>query len=317
MISLEQAKKFAEKHFPDGPEKLAEKLNIKVCDEVLSGCDGWVLSGPEGILIRLNRTHSIKRRRFTLAHELGHLLLGIPTVVGESVYESLSSNSAEERAVNNLASELLLPESVVRQHLYSLPVVAASLKKLAKAAKISELATALRVANLASSIGLVNASVVFFRNDSFEWQWSQTLKMTTDVADRLLQEAKKRAPEPARIERARTKQMIVASIIENPAFSTTTLFVQLLPLQVGNQVTNPEKRRQLEEYLFNDDNAFRMSLQGVFGDFRPKCNGLSLEAAFLKFYQEKGNRWDGQRQVRLNSAKGKEYVRLRLSEWCK
>lgn len=317
MISVEQAKQFAEKHFPAGPEKLAEKLVIRVCEAELSGCDGWVLSGPDGILIRLNSAANPTRRRFTLAHELGHLLLGIPTVIGETVYDSLRSSSKEERAVNNLASELLLPESLVREQLSSLPVVAASLRKIAKVARVSELATAIRVANLASTIGLENASVVFFRNDKFEWQWSQTLKMSTDVAERLLNEAKKRDPQPARITRSKTNDMIVASIIENPAFLSTTLFVQLLPIQVGNQVTNHEMRRQLEDYLFEEDNAFRMSMQGVFGDFRPKCHGLSLEDAFSEFYKQKGERWDGVRRTRLHSAKGREYIRLRLSEWCK
>src|SRR5258708_3230632 len=119
MFSIADAKRFAERHFPNGPEKLAEKLNIHVCEGPLTGCDGWVLSGPAGVLIRLNSNVSKARRRFTLAHELSHLLLGVPTVVGESVYDSLKSNSKEERRVNNLAAELLLPEPVVRKNLPS------------------------------------------------------------------------------------------------------------------------------------------------------------------------------------------------------
>ena len=73
MMSIAEAKRFAEQHFPNGPEKLAKHLGITVRLSTLVGCDGWVLSGPVGIVIRLNKAASESRRRFTLAHELGHV----------------------------------------------------------------------------------------------------------------------------------------------------------------------------------------------------------------------------------------------------
>ena len=316
MMNVEKAKRFAESEFPNGPEALAEKLGIKVLEGPLSGCDGWVLSGPAGLIIRLNSTNSPTRRRFTLAQELGHLLLGIPTVIGESVYESLKSDSAEERRVNDLAGELLLPESIVRQSLPTVPIVAAQLKRLAKQAKISELAVAIRVANLAKEIGLVNASVAFFADDEHKWNWSKTLTMPTELAMALLEDAKESDPEPIRIPCEETNDVIVASLIKNPLHNSFTLFVQLLPADVGNQLSVAERRRLLEEYLFKDDNQFRMQLQGVFGAFRPKCENWSLDEAFAEFFEQKGERWHGTRRTRLHSAKGKEYVRLRLQEWC-
>ncbi len=282
----------------------------------LVGCDGWVLSGPAGVLIRLNSRLTSARRRFTLAHELGHLLLGVPTVVGESVYDSLKSNSAEERQVNDLASELLLPEKIVRQHLPAVPVVAAQLRKLAKTAKVSELAAAIRAANLAVKLGLVNASVAFFQDDQLAWQWSKTLRMSRDVAAALLVEAKKSEPNPARIPRKKTNDVIVASMIENPGFGSATLFVQILPTDAGNRLSNDERRRELEAYLFKDDDDFRKQLQGVFGAFRPKCEGLDLDFAVATFFEQKGERWQGAPRTRLNSPKGREYVRLRLQDWC-
>jgi Zn-dependent peptidase ImmA (M78 family) len=316
MMPIEQAKHFTEKHFPMGPERLAAELGIEVCEAPLTGCDGWVLSGPTGALIRLSNNSPTKRRRFTLAHELGHVLLGVPTVVGESVYESLKSNDAEERQVNDLASELLLPKSIVQQSLSSIPVVAEQLRKLAKQANVSEIAAAIRVANLAKEVGLVNASVAFFREDVFEWQWSKTLRMSRQIAAALLEKTKESAPLAARIQRKTTNDVIVASLIENLGFGSATLFVQLLPAEVGNQLSKAEKRQQLEAFLFKDDDQFRMQLQGVFGAFRPKCKVWTLETAFAEFYKQKGQRWSGVRGMRLNSVKGREYVRLRLQEWC-
>lgn len=316
MMDIEKAKRFAEKHFPNGPEALAEKLGIDVVESTLAGCDGWVLSGKSGIIIRLNGQNSKNWRRFTLAHELGHLLFGVATVVGESVYDSLQSNDSEERRVNDLAAELLLPESVVRQSIASVPVVAAQLRKLAKQANVSELAAAIRVANLAGVIGLVNASVAFFQNDEFRWNWSKTLTMPPELAVALLEDVKDSAPHPVRIQRKATNDVIIASLIANSVLNLATLFVQLLPSAVGNQLSAVERRIELEEYLFKGDNEFRMQLQGVFGAFRPKCKGWSLTMAFAEFFKQKGDRWDGQRRARLHSDKGREYVRLRLQEWC-
>jgi hypothetical protein len=316
MMPIEKAKKFAEAHFPEGPEKLAAHLKIEVRQSPLVGCDGWVLSGPAGVRIRLNSKFAAVRRRFTLAHELGHLLLGVPTVVGESVYESLKSNSREERRVNDLASELLLPESVVRQYLPAVPVIAAQLRKLAKDAKVSELAAAIRAANLAVKLGLVNASVAFFQDSEFEWQWSKTLTMSRDTAIALLEQAKGCEPQAARIQKRKTNEVIVASMIANLGFGSETLFVQLLPAEVGNQKSKDERRRELEEYLFKNDEQFRMELQGVFGAFRPKCKALDVDAAVATFFTQKGERWEGARRTRLNSARGREYVRLRLGAWC-
>lgn len=315
-MPLNKAKQLAEQSFPNGPEKLAAKLGIAVRATPLTGCDGWVLFGPAGTIIHLNSTLTVTRRRFTLAHELGHLLLGVPTIIGESIYDSLRSNSDEERRVNELASELLLPEKIVKESIPTVPVVASQLCKLARKAKVSELAAALRVANLAERSGLVNASVAFFNGGQFEWHWSRTLRMPGNTAAKLLNDARKCHPRPFRALRKKTNDVIVASIIENPSVGSSTLFVQLLPADVGNQLTNDERRRELESYLFRDDREFQMQLQGVFGAFHRRCENWDIESAVAAFYEEKAPRWDGARHMRLYSAKGREYVRLRLAEWC-
>jgi hypothetical protein len=315
MMEIDAAKRFAETHFPSGPEKLAEKLGIEVLEGPLTGCDGWVLTGPAGVLIRLNSAAQAKRRRFTLAHELAHLLLGVPTIVGESLAESLRSDSNEERKVNDLASELLLPENVVRKHFSALPVVGAQLQKFAQNANVSALAAATRVANIAASIGLVNGSVAFFKNDHLEWHWSKTLTMSPAEALLFLEKAKKSYPEPARIPQSGSRDVVVASLLKS-GFNSAALFIQLLPVDVGNQLAPAELRGQLEKYLFREDNQFRMELQGVLSAFRSQCANRAVDLVVAEFYKQKGQRWDGSRRVRLNSSKGREYIRLRLREWC-
>jgi Zn-dependent peptidase ImmA (M78 family) len=83
MISVQQATEFARIHFPEATEKLAEHLGVSVRESPMDGCDGWCLTLGDRAIIRLNSNLSSARKRFTLAHELGHLILGVPPVGGE------------------------------------------------------------------------------------------------------------------------------------------------------------------------------------------------------------------------------------------
>lgn len=315
MISEKAAQDFARQNFPLGPERLAERLGIEVIYSSLQGCDGWCLAATQGIVIRINNYRiTPARQRFTLAHELGHLVLGVPTVVGETVYDSLRSDSDEERRVNKFAAELLLPEEIVRQLVPGVPVVAANLEKLAHKAHVSQLAAAIRVANLAESIGLVNASVLFFEEGTFAWQWSKTLRITRPTAERLLVQAKACKPAPARTQRSDGK-VVVASLIENPFFASATVFVQLLPEEQGNQLSQHEQRQHLEAYLFKGLDPFRRQLQGCFGAFKPAALEMSLDEAVAAFFERYEDRWEGTAQRRFLSSHGRQYVRLRIAEW--
>ena len=316
MISVEKALEFARTHFPEGPEKLAERLRVDVRYSPLCGCDGWCLSARGRRLIRINSIPRKSRQRFTLAHELGHLLLDVPSVIGESLPDVLRSNDAEERRVNDVAAELLIPREVVGRIVSDLPIVASVLRRVAKQARVSELAAALRVANLATDLGLENASVVFFEDDVVSWQWSRTLKMPDDTAIHLRNAAREAAPSPFRWAPESESHVIVASLIENPFFGSATLFVQLLPPQYGEQKSREERRLELEDYLFTGQQTFQRQLQGCFGAFKPRVTGMSLAEAETAFWDRYGARFSGIPRKRLTAPQGQEYVRLRLEEWC-
>jgi hypothetical protein len=315
--SLAEALSFADNSFPQGPEKLAERLRIDVRYSALQGCDGWCLSVDETAIIHINSTYAKSRQRFTLAHELGHLLLGIPSGLTESFSDMFRSDSKEERKVNDIAAELLLPCRIVGKTVGKVPVDASALRRLAKNARVSELVAALRVANLAQQLGLENASVAFFKDDQFCWHWSETLTgIDATFAEYLLVEAKRHKPSPFRLPRESDNRIVVASLIENPAYDSATLFVQLLASEQGNSLSHDERRRELEQYLFDGDDAFRRSLQGCFGAFKPKVEGIKAEQAEAMFWERYANGLPGGANERLLSDKGREYVRLRLEEWC-
>ena len=311
MISVEKAKLFAEKYYPEAPEKLAQHLGVDVRESEMHGCDGWCLTNGKNAIIRVNSRLSPTRCRFTLAHELGHLILNIPTIVGESFEDMLGSNSAEERRVNELASELLIPTAVMKRSLSELPVVAAALKRLARDSNVSELATAIRVCNRAEEIGLINASVVLFDNDQVRWQWSLTLTMPNDTAIGLLKAARETDSGAYRHKRE-DGQVVVASTIENPYFGTATLFVQLLPGRLGMKLSRHEKRKKLESEIFANDSRLQPRVAGMMGALKNRIDGMTEEEAEADFWR----RYDKTlANTSMNSKKGREYVRLRISEW--
>jgi len=78
-ISVEDALLFTEEYFPNAPERLVEYLEIEVKNSPLN-CDGWCLQFDDRAIIRINSEMSDVRKRFTLAHELGHLIYEVPTV---------------------------------------------------------------------------------------------------------------------------------------------------------------------------------------------------------------------------------------------
>jgi Zn-dependent peptidase ImmA (M78 family) len=168
-LTVERALALAEEHFPRAPEKIAELYEIEVRRSNLN-CDGWCLQVEDRAIIRVNQATTVPRQRFTLAHELGHLILGFPTVIGESMLSSVN-RSTEERTVDKLAADILLPKAKVLNEIREVPITAAVIEKIARRALVSGVVVALRLAGEASAFGLTNASVVFFSKDNMQWQF--------------------------------------------------------------------------------------------------------------------------------------------------
>jgi Zn-dependent peptidase ImmA (M78 family) len=318
-LSVEQALTLAEEYFPYAPEKIAEQYNIQVQRSPLS-CDGWCLQVEDRAIIRINSTSPRARQKFTLAHELGHIILGIPPVVGESMFSTANRSSAEERKVDKLAASILLPKSKVLSDIKEVPVTAAVIRKLAKRSHVSDVVVALRLANEASAFGLKNASVVFYSNDKMVWQFSETLRLTEGDPEELLAECMNAFPMAARIPHGEN-QVVVASFLDNPQRNTKTVFLQLVPDHEGLKQLRVERLRELEAALFRGDNTFRGSINGRFGSFKSTAVELPTDEAvtqFVKRLKSDPPYMLKPEQVRLLlSAKGLEYIRLKLQQWTK
>lgn len=314
-ISIAEALGFAEENYPNAPEELVKHLGIELRFSPLN-CDGWCLQVGDRALIRINSESAEVRRRFTLAHELGHLILGFPTVVGESVSEYQRAISEEEKLVNSVAAKILLPQRKVLDSIKEIPVTATAIRKLAKSAKVSELFVARRLTSLARDLGLKGGLVIYYRESKFQWQWSKTLEVTNSWAARIRKQCLSEQPNPARIRRKAENDVIVGSILENPGQDSQIIFVQLVHEVDGLKQLDEERRRELEKFVFSGDEKFRMSLAGCFGATKPHLLGKTLDEAMAIFrtrYMKNADRFGLEAYGRLTFSDGLEYLRIRLS----
>jgi hypothetical protein len=245
-VSVAEALALAAEHFPRGAEELAARLGVEVRYSPLCGCDGWSLPGAPRPIIRINSKTARSRQRFTLAHELGHLVLGVPSVVGQSSADALRCGDPEERRVDDFAAQLLIPTEVVQGAVAGPPIDTAALRRLARRARVSQLAVALRVADLAPLLGLQQAAVLFFEQDALSWQWSPAARIDEDTACEMLASARRSAPRTGEKKSVAFRSakglsfrgakgdnpkgdhhaQTVVSLIENPWFGSATLLVQ-------------------------------------------------------------------------------------------
>ena len=86
---------------------------VVVLDE---GFDGLAASSDEAKLIVLGTSQVPARQRFTLAHELGHLLAGDDQGVhlDKDIYDKAQAKDPSEMRANSFASAFLMPEDILR-----------------------------------------------------------------------------------------------------------------------------------------------------------------------------------------------------------
>ncbi len=312
MISHAESLELAEKAFPKGPETLAEHLGVSVHYSSLSGCEGWCIRRGSNSVIRINSASSTKRQRFTLAHELAHLVLGsIPGIA----LEPFKSKSVDEQAADQLASELLIPESKAKAYLAdALPVDAKTLRKLAKAAKVSPIMAACRIVSMTETLQLQNAAVAFFdSNGTYQWRYSSGLEFEDKEATELHQSALT-SPQPVRTPNG-DGNTIVGSAITADSYSA--LFMQLLPPPIAGQQTIEEKLANLRRVVFDGDLSFQQSVAACLGYIRNMHSNLTVSKALHEFDKKYlQTKWTPKCRDKLRSPEGREFLRIELAKSC-
>jgi len=123
---------------PVPTDKIAEKLGLKIVEFEFPESFSGVLRKERGV-VGVNKNHPLVRRRFTIAHEMGHFILGHD---GDSIDEQSDRPMSLEREANTFASHLLIPTDLV---IASVQKVGLDLKTLAREFGVSEQAMTIRL----------------------------------------------------------------------------------------------------------------------------------------------------------------------------
>jgi hypothetical protein len=147
---------------PVDVNELAEslcRLRVRLADDlsrVPGAPAGVALSGmllPGRMEVWVNRSETPARRRFSVAHEVGHFLLHAAADAEQAVYcragdvrpDPEDPARTREREANRFAAALLMPEALVANAVERLGAVPDA---LARVFAVSELAMAFRLVNL-------------------------------------------------------------------------------------------------------------------------------------------------------------------------
>ena len=139
--------------------QVAVHLGIKIeLTDLGEDCSAVLVRNGDRAVIGVNKDHYINRRRFSIAHEIGHFVLHEGNTYVDKGYrinfrdlESGSGTKQEEMQANAFAAALLMPAKRVRDAFKQQPFDLTSddsLKMLAKTFKVSTQAMAYRLVNL-------------------------------------------------------------------------------------------------------------------------------------------------------------------------
>ena len=116
------------------------KLDIEVVEDEADSIDAMLIYVPPGKpVIAVNSSRPLCRRRFSVAHEIGHYLLGHNSLsFSESGGGMIKRESRQERAANAFAAEFLMPKVMLSReaHRYTLRALALRYKVSMQAMEI-------------------------------------------------------------------------------------------------------------------------------------------------------------------------------------
>ncbi len=129
-------------------EKIAEFFSIKIVPypNFPDNISGTIIEQNGIMIIGVNSNHPSVRQRFTIAHELGHFLLGHE--LGEKKLEDVFDRPTDkEKDANEFAAQLLMPIDFLKQD-------------AGRKMKIADLARLYKVSEQAMSIRLLKTGLI-------------------------------------------------------------------------------------------------------------------------------------------------------------
>lgn len=172
---ISQAKSLSAKLFLEHPcqipiEDIAWHLKLYIREVELDGCDGRLIrKGHSGIISINKNIQELGRRRWTIAHEIGHFLLHghknpIDLYCDDKFILNYGSSSIEEAEANCFAAELLLPSELMHAKTTTQPGLDLA-AIIAKDFQVTLTAATMRIVDLAK----VPCAVIFSQNLKMKW----------------------------------------------------------------------------------------------------------------------------------------------------
>lgn len=145
-------------------EKIAKELGAQVIEqESDDDHSGMIYLSNSGVIIGVNKNHSENRKRFTIAHEIGHMVMHAHLLAGEIHIDkgfgvrfnrdkrsSLGEDLLEIQA-NKFAAELLMPSIMIKKDIKDLYIDISAddehIKSLARKYKVSSQAMSFKILN--------------------------------------------------------------------------------------------------------------------------------------------------------------------------
>ena len=157
-------------------EEIAITHGAAVLYEPLAGADGRLVRvGDRGVIRVRQDIPELGRRRFVIAHELGHLLLDhgsdvLKLCAEEDFLEWSRVQQAVENEANEFAAELLMPEEFFRPHCQTGDPSLKLIRRLADEFRTSLTATAIRYVEFSPD----SCALLISRNGQIRWNRCST-----------------------------------------------------------------------------------------------------------------------------------------------
>lgn len=143
--------------------------------------DGRVVWGAEGPSIELRPDRPLSRQRFTLAHEIAHVVLAGESGVGQVARRTVTADpNAEEELCDAVAAALLMPRDWMERHSRG-KLNLSTLRLIAHHAEVSLSAAAVRVAE----VGRRTSILLRWRRLNDDWICASAAAVPPDLFGRI------------------------------------------------------------------------------------------------------------------------------------
>jgi Zn-dependent peptidase ImmA (M78 family) len=145
-------------------EDVAKHLGLRIVSmDLEEDVSGLLITKPDISCVVIRKDDAVTRQRFSIAHEIGHFVLRHQFAAGEHVHvdrgyrvshrdqRSSSGTDLKEIEANQFAAALLMPSSIVTEHIRALGIEALNdehVTNLAHTFKVSEQAMTIRLSVL-------------------------------------------------------------------------------------------------------------------------------------------------------------------------